>query len=133
MNGFMLNKIKQLLNLCSKVILMGLVPIILGLTVSHSLSLNLVAQNNLDLPQATGKAETASEKVFEHLDTTQHLVGKNPRRNQSFEEAREKASQKLKGLADKAQNSAENLSPAERLSLENLQGENQNPDYSSLE
>ncbi|MGP1382523.1 MAG: hypothetical protein ACTS2F_03130 [Thainema sp.] len=74
---------------------------------------------SFDLDKAADKAEEASEKVYQGLEDTQKLYGKDQKPIHTvIEDARDRASGKWQNLADKARAAQENdnvsLSPAEK-------------------
>lgn len=82
-----------------------------------------VTAESLDLEEGARRAEKASEKVFQGLETTKREIGKTQKRKEAIEDARETASGKLESLADKArraQESGETLTPVEKKILKRL-------------
>lgn len=74
---------------------------------------------SFDLDEAADKAEEASEKVYQGLEGTQKLYGKDQKPiHKVIEDARDRASGKWQNLADKAraaeQDDNVSLSPAEK-------------------
>lgn len=74
---------------------------------------------SFDLDKAADKAEEASEKVYQGLEDTQKLYGKDQKPiHNVIEDARDRASGKWKNLADKARAAQKDddvsLSPAEK-------------------
>lgn len=74
--------------------------------------------------RAAQKVDRASDKIYEGLDTTKDIIGKTEGRKQVIEQGRQKASQKLEALADKAK-SADNpdaaLTKQEKMVIDQLQ------------
>jgi hypothetical protein len=82
-----------------------------------------VTAEPLESETGARRAEKASEKVFQGLETTKRKIGKTERRKEAIEHGREKASGKLESLADKArraQESGETLTPVEKKILKRL-------------
>lgn len=78
---------------------------------------------SLESETGARRAEKASEKVFQGLETTKREIGKTQKRKEAIEDARETASGKLESLADKArqaQESGETLTPVEKKILKRL-------------
>lgn len=89
---------------------------------SSSLVTRATAES-LESETGARRAEKASEKVFQGLETTKREIGKTQKRKEAIEEARETASGKLESLADKArraQESEETLTPVEKKILKRL-------------
>jgi hypothetical protein len=78
---------------------------------------------SIDIDRASDKADEASDKVFDGLDTTKRIIGKTDKRNEIIQKARETASGKLKALSDRAEQApdAESLTPPDKQVLDQIQ------------
>ncbi|HEY9662695.1 MAG TPA: hypothetical protein V6C65_29930 [Allocoleopsis sp.] len=90
----------------------------------HDLPTQQTQADAAQLDQAADKAEQASDKIFDGLDTTKQIIGKTDVRNRVIETGRDKASRKLESIAEKARStkqSGDSLSPTEQRVVNQLQ------------
>lgn len=78
---------------------------------------------SIDADRGAARAEEASDKIFDGLDTTKRVVGKTDKRNEVIQKARETASGKLQSLSDRAEQvpDADTLAPPDRQVLDQIQ------------
>lgn len=102
-------------------------PVVASLTVpffQHDQAIQQTQADSTQLDQAADKAEQASDKIFDGLDTTKQIIGKTDVRNRVIETGRDKASRKLESIAEKARStkqSGNSLSPTEQRVVDQLQ------------
>jgi hypothetical protein len=127
--------------LSQKLVVSGFVFLLILLTVIDSFQPQLVFANELqqpsrlvgleniksfdqkDLDVSEKQAKQASKKIFKGLDQAKTQVGDQQTRREAMDYGHDKASEKLKDLADraKAADTPDDLNPADQMFLKNIQ------------